>query len=357
LPATLGRSFYLAEVDATDQSEWLRQIGITGLPGIAVYAQTEAGIKLIGSMSGMADPAAITAWVPTLWKPAASTTPVDPKVARTSYQQPSSQSGPSQPYFNPAPAAPAPSTPNYFVAAPPAAPAPAAIPYLIYQQTAAPAPAPVNYTTPAPAPLTISPTAAPIVVNPPQQTFVIGPTPAPNVVAAAPGPPPAPAPTQYLMAAPAPAPAATPVQVMATAPAPVAVPMVATAPVPAPVTQFVATAAPAVVAAPQNVVVAVKPLSLRNRIGTGLGQFLIERNRPKFEVVQAANLAAVQGAPSFYAAQSQAYAPVQAAAPATVCPPSPQAPANPEPLPPLPSAQNQCPGCRNGGLFRHNHKL
>jgi hypothetical protein len=147
------------------------------------------------------------------------------------------------------------------------------------------------------------------VVNPPQQTFVIGPTPAPNVVAAAPGPPPAPAPTQYLMAAPAPAPAATPVQVMATAPAPVAVPMVATAPVPAPVTQFVATAAPAVVAAPQNVVVAVKPLSLRNRIGTGLGQFLIERNRPKFEVVQAANLAAVQGAPSFYAAQSQAYKP------------------------------------------------
>ena len=378
LPAYAGRYYLLAEVDAVDQVDWLRQIGITGVPAVAVYASVDGELKLMGTNSGVTDPAAVAAWIPTLWKKPA-TSRVDGKVAQSSYQQASPQAPSTQTpqYFQPnlaPPAAspPAMSGPTYYVTtpAPVAAAPPAPTYYVIQPETVAAAPvaaAPPNYTTPPQPPMTLSPAAAPIVVNPPRQTIVIGPTPAPNVVAAA---PPAAAPPQYLLPAPVaaspptmmPVAASPPVQTFVGASPVAASPVQLVAAAPPSISQFVASAPVAAAPPQQNVVVAVRPLSLRNRIGAGIGQILVDRNRPKFEVVQAANLAAVQGAPSFYAAQPQVSMQMTAPAPTAYCPPpqqqqqQQQQPAySSEQLPPLPSAQSQCLGCRNGS-GRHNHK-
>ncbi len=56
LPASLGRSYQLAEVDAEGRADWLKQIGITGIPGVALYVPSEGGMKLAGVRSGVADP-------------------------------------------------------------------------------------------------------------------------------------------------------------------------------------------------------------------------------------------------------------------------------------------------------------
>ncbi len=399
LPALFGPGCQLAEVDATEQADWLRQIGITGVPGVAVYAHADGGARVLGVRSGVADPVAIAEWAAGLGRsPSASTpTPADPRVARASYQQPSPQSLAPQPqpppqYFNPSPPAPAPSlpvappapAPTYVYANPAPAPAPAPVYVAV-------SPAPTTYTTPAPAPVTLAPAAAPIVVNPPQQTFVIGPQPPPQILSAAPAAAPsmiaaaptqlvapapvqyvaapAPAPVQYVAAAPAPAPvqyvAAAPTQYVASAPTQ----LVAAAPVTAAVTtpQFVATAPPAPAAAPASMVVAVRPLRLRNRIATGFGEYLIERNKQKYRLVETATLAAAPGlggASTFaVVAPAPAAAPVMGPVPRqAVCAPAPAPrpdyapPVESESLPPLPSPQGGCASCRSGSRFGHHHK-
>jgi hypothetical protein len=341
LTATLGRSYQLAEVDVEEQASWIKQIGITGVPGFAVYGQTGGSMKLLGTKSGVADPATIVEWVTTLTAPLSATGPIDPNVNRASHQYPSGQTPSAQ-----APPMCPPTT------APPTTPAPPAIPVYAPPQT------PV-YSVPAPPPVMVSAPAPPIVFSPPQQTIVMAPQPPPNIVFAAPYPAPptvsmaptyaAPAPPQLLLPAPAPPPAPAP---MYAAPAPMyAAPPMAAPPAYAAAPMYAAPA-PAPAAAPVNLTAIVRPPSLFGRLVGTVGERMAEQNRPRYRLAQAATLAP---APVYAATAAPLYAPAPAvpvfAAPPVAAPPPVEAP-------PMPSPQGYpgCWACKGRGLFHHHGK-
>ena len=173
LPAALGDAYQLAELDAQAHAEWVKRLGITRVPGVALYVRGPGGLKLLGSRSGVAEPRAILAWLGNPGRTDTTAPLTDPALERTQYTSPQ----------GPAPQAP---PPIYAPAPPPSASTPAPVP--VYQ-AAAPIyqiQAPLSQ-APAPAPLVVSPAPSPpILVNPPQQTIVMAPQPPPNIVVAAP---------------------------------------------------------------------------------------------------------------------------------------------------------------------------
>ena len=319
LGSAFGGACGLAEVDSDAQAGWVREVGITGTPGVVVFVNSGNQMKVLGTRSGVADPKALVDFVNGLLGSS------DPMVARTDHQQPSPQS--PTPQYAPQPA---PQAPVY-------APAPQAPVY---------APAPQQMYAPSPAPVMIQPPASPIYISPAPQTIVMAPQPPPNVLFAAPAPiyAPAPAPPQ-LMLAPAPTYAAAPVY----APAPTYAPAPAYAPAP------VAAAPVAMVAAAPTVNLAAiqKGPSLAGRLLGAVGQHLAEKGKPHYKLVPTVNLAP---APS-YAAAPMAPAPVAYAPAPQPAPTYAPAPAPPAEYPPLPSPQGHpnCSACKGHGLFHHHN--
>ena len=344
LPAALGHAYQLAELDAQAHPEWAQRLGITGVPGVALYVRGPGGLTLLGSRSGVSEPRAILAWLGNPGRTDTTARLADPALERTQYTSPQGPTTQAPP-------------PSHAPAPPPPAFAPAPVP--VYQ-AATPVyqiQAPLSQ-APALAPLVVSPAPSPpILVNPPQQTIVMAPQPPPNIVAAAP----CPSPTVAMV----PGVSSPPIQLFmsvpnqpTTTPTFVAAPVVAapTASVPvgaASVTAAPTAIAPALVAAAPATAILISPGLCARIIGT-IGEHLAIWKNPRIQMTSAVTpfVAAPTFATATQAVSSTVYATSQpAAVPAlTARHPYAEEPSNEGPLP---SPQGGCRICGSRGKCRH----